>query len=65
MARKKLTPFGIEVKKRLLDLGVSQSSFCREHGIPENRFSETLSNSNPNGKYRRKISRILNVGLDT
>lgn len=61
MARRKLTAFGIEVKKRLLDLGLSQAAFCRQHGIPENRFSEALSSPNPNGKYRRQIARLLRL----
>lgn len=61
MIRRKLSPFGVAVKKRLLDLGITQSAFCRQHGIPENRFSESLSSKSPINKYRDKIARILGI----
>lgn len=61
MIRRKLSPFGVEVKKRLLDLGITQSAFCRQHGIPENRFSECLSSTSPNNKHRERVARILGI----
>lgn len=37
-----LTPFGREVKMRLLEKGMSQKQFCLKHSIPEIRLCEIL-----------------------
>lgn len=54
---KQLTPFGVEVKKKLLDIGMTQKEFCQMHGIPESRFSEILYGARPGTKYR-EIARL-------
>ncbi len=61
MAKQRLTLFGIEVKKKLLDMNVTQAEFCRKHGIPNNRFSEILTGSRQNFKYREQIKEILDI----
>ena len=61
MKSKELTPFGIEVKKRLLELKMSQKEFCKKYDIPENRFSEILHGTVPGKKYREKIANILGI----
>jgi len=61
MKSKELTPFGIEVKKRLLELNMSQKEFCKKHNIPENRLSEILHGTVPGKKYREKIASVLGI----
>ncbi|MDQ7791546.1 MAG: Rha family transcriptional regulator [Clostridia bacterium] len=63
MKPKKLTPFGVEVKKRLLDMQMSQREFCEEHDIPENRFSEILYGTVSGKKHREKIAKALGIKI--
>ncbi|MTI82713.1 MAG: Rha family transcriptional regulator [Firmicutes bacterium] len=58
---KKLTTFGLEVKRALLDRQMTQKQFCTKHNIPENRFSEILYGSKPGNKYRAKIAQALGI----
>ncbi|WP_035296157.1 Rha family transcriptional regulator [Brevibacillus thermoruber] len=58
---KRLTPFGLEVKKRLLELGMTQQAFCEKYEIPYKRFSEILYGDRPGKKYRGKIAEILKI----
>ncbi len=62
MKLKELTPFGYQVKVKLLQLGLSQKEFCMKNDIPLNRFSEILYGTRPGTKYREKIAVILGVG---
>ena len=59
--RRQLTPFGLRVKKRLLDLGITQKEFCREHQIPESRFSEMLSGKKTGLRYQRRVAQLLGI----
>ena len=61
MNLKELTPFGIKVKRKLLEMRMTQSEFCERYKIPMNRFSEILYGSRPGIKYREKISEILRI----
>ena len=63
MRSKELTPFGVEVKKRLLDLKMSQKEFCEKYDIPENRLSEILYGTVPGKKYREKIANVLGITI--
>ncbi len=63
MEKRTLTPFGLEVKKRLLEMGLTQKEFCRRHGIPATRFSEILYGATPGRKYVQKIAQVLNLTL--
>ncbi|MCD5407116.1 MAG: Rha family transcriptional regulator [Desulfotomaculum sp.] len=63
MKSRKLTTFGIEVKKKLLDLGLTQKEFCQQHHIPDPRLSEVLHDARLAKRYRVKIARILNIKL--
>ncbi|MCR4442935.1 MAG: Rha family transcriptional regulator [Peptococcaceae bacterium] len=60
---KQLTPFGLEVKKRLLDLGLNQKEFCKENDIPMNRLSEVLYGDRLAKKYREKIAKLLDIRM--
>lgn len=61
MKLKELTPFGVKVKQRLLEMRMTQSEFCEQYEIPMNRFSEILYGSRPGNKYRDKIAKILGI----
>lgn len=63
MKPKVLTPFGKEVKKRLIEIGVSQREFCKKHDIPENRFSEMIYGIAPVKKHRDKVARALEIKI--
>ncbi len=57
----RLTKFGLEVKKALLEKQMTQKQFCLKYGIPENRFSEILYGGRPGTKYKAKIAKVLNI----
>jgi len=63
MRFKELTPFGLEVKKRLLELQMTQKEFCEKHNIPENRFSEIIRGTVPGKKHKDKIARALGIKI--
>lgn len=61
MRSERLTPFGVEVKKRLLDLGLTQKEFCEQYNIPENRMSEILYGKREAAQYRVSIADALGI----
>jgi len=63
MKRRNLTPFGLEVKKKLLEKGITQRQLCDELGIGETRFSEIIYGVKPGYKYREKIAKALNIKI--
>jgi hypothetical protein len=58
---KELTPFGVRVKQRLIELRMTQKEFCIKYDIPTNRFSEILYNVRPGTKYKRLIADVLDI----
>lgn len=61
MSFKQLTPFGVKVKMKLIEIRMTQSEFCEIHKIPMNRFSEILYGSRPGTKYRDLIAAVLDI----
>ncbi len=59
--KQRLTPWGMMVKKRLIDLNMSQVDFCRKYGIPPNRLSEMITGSKPNYKHKKAVDEILKI----
>lgn len=59
--KQRLTPLGIEVKKRLLDMNMTQTEFCEKHDIPINRFSELLTGLYPCHKYKKIVCKVLKI----
>lgn len=53
-----LTDEGREIKKRLIDMNMSQAEFCRRYKIPPNRFSDILRGEK---KYKRMEKRIYEL----
>lgn len=60
---KQLTPFGLEVKKRLLELRMTQKEFCQRHDIPMNRLSEIIYGDRIAGKYKKEVARVLKINI--
>lgn len=56
--RRALTEKGREIKKRLIDMDISQAEFCRRYAIPPNRFSDIMRGET---KYTRIEKRIYNI----
>lgn len=59
--KQRLTPWGITVKKKLLDLNMTQAEFCKKYGIPQNRFTEMITGLKPNYKHRKTVNKILKI----
>lgn len=59
--KQRLTPWGITVKKKLLDLNMTQAEFCDKYGIPRNRLAEMVTGLKPNYKYRKIVNKILKI----
>lgn len=58
---RKLTDFGLAVKKALLDRQVTQKDFCNSQDIPVNRFTEILYGLRPGLRYRKQIADALGI----
>ncbi len=52
--------FGIEVKKRLLDIGMKQTELAEKIGVSESYISEVLSGKRDAIDTRKKILSIIN-----
>ncbi|WP_283409193.1 helix-turn-helix transcriptional regulator [Anoxynatronum buryatiense] len=59
LGKRKLTPYGIEIKKRLLEKNLTQKEFCEKFGIGQTRLSEMLYGAAPGYKYRKIIEKAL------
>lgn len=57
----RLTPFGIRVKKRLIDRGMTQAELAALLGCDEPYMSRILSGERSGKKYREKIAEILGI----
>ena len=51
----------MEVKKRLIDMNMTQVDFCKKYGIPRNRLSELLTGSKPNCKHKKVVDKVLKM----
>lgn len=61
MAKRKLTPFGREVKKKLLDMGLSVGEFCKKNEIPAKKFADLLAGERKTEKYLQIIREKLGI----
>lgn len=53
--------FGIEVKKRLLDIGMKQAELAEKMGVSESYISEILSGKRDAFDARKKILSVINA----
>ncbi|MBJ6362689.1 hypothetical protein ACFOQM_15695 [Paenibacillus sp. GCM10012307] len=58
---RRLTLFGLAVKRALLEKQMTQKQFCEKEGIPVNRFTEILYGLRPGKRYRNKIAEALGI----
>jgi transcriptional regulator with XRE-family HTH domain len=61
MAEQKLTPFGIEVKKRLIELGKTQNQLASEVGTSKVYLSMILYGKRSGEKYLPLIKDVLEI----
>lgn len=62
MAKKKLpSTFGMKVKKRLIELNMTQRELANELGINENYLTDILRNRRSGDKYREAILKRLDL----
>ncbi|WP_028562926.1 hypothetical protein [Paenibacillus pinihumi] len=58
---RRLTLFGLAVKRALLEKQMTQKQFCEKEGIPVNRFTEILYGLRPGKRYRNQIAEALGI----
>ena len=63
-ARRDLTPLGVIVKKRLIELNKTQRSLANEIGINEFFLINILRGRQPGRQYIPKILRALNINSE-
>lgn len=61
MVKRRLTPFGLEVKKKLLELGLSIGEFCEQNNIPAKKFADLLAGDRKTEKYLQIIREKLDI----
>lgn len=60
--KRELTEQGIIIKKKLIDMNMTQAEFCRKHNIAQNRFCDMLYTEKNCKKERRIVYKILGIG---
>jgi len=60
---KQLTPFGLAVKRKLLELSITQKEFCQRHDIPMNRLSEIVYGDRIARRYKKEVARALDINI--
>jgi transcriptional regulator with XRE-family HTH domain len=61
MSEQKLTPFGIEVKKRLIEIGKTQNQLAKEIGTSKVYLSMILYGKRSGEKYLQLIKDLLDI----
>jgi transcriptional regulator with XRE-family HTH domain len=65
MGRRTLTSFGLAVKRRLLERGMTQKQLAEKLGISETRVSEALYGAVSGKKHKELIATELGIKLPT
>ncbi|RBP44972.1 helix-turn-helix transcriptional regulator [Garciella nitratireducens] len=60
MKRRRLTPFGEEVKERLIDLNMTQKELAEKIGTSDVYLSMILHGERSGDKYLKRIQQVLN-----
>ena len=58
---RKLTKQGKKIKKKIIDMNLSQKEFCEMYNINESRLSEVMY-TNMRKDLRKKVCEILGIG---
>lgn len=61
MKKRKLTPFGMLIRKRLLELGLSQAWLAKQVGTTKVYLNYILHGERSGKKYRSKILETLDI----
>ncbi|HAE61021.1 MAG TPA: transcriptional regulator [Eubacteriaceae bacterium] len=64
MSEQKLTPFGIEVKKRLIEIGKTQNQLAKEIGTSKVYLSMILYGKRSGEKYLQLIKDLLDINSE-
>lgn len=59
--KRNTTLFGIKVKKRLIDLNMTQRELSNEIGVNENYLTDILNGRRSGKKYKNIIAEKLNI----
>ncbi len=60
-SKRKLTPFGVTVKKRLIDIGMTQAELAERVGTTRIYMNLILHGERSGEKYRDKIVKVLDI----
>ena len=60
--KRELSEDGIVIKKKLIDMNMTQAEFCRKYNIAQNRFCDMLYTKDKCQKERKKVYKILGIG---
>lgn len=60
---KSVSQFGLEVRKRLLELNMTQRQLAAELKMNEHYLTDILNGRRSGKKYKSKIIEILNIDL--
>ena len=61
--KRELTPFGKAVKKKLIDMGMTQGQLEKEIGAPFNYVTQMLYGEKLGLKYIPKIAEVLGIDI--
>jgi transcriptional regulator with XRE-family HTH domain len=64
MRKRQLTPFGMTVKKRLIEKGMTQIRLAEEIGTSKNYVNLILYGERTGKKYIHKIAAVLDINPD-
>lgn len=61
--KNQLTPLGVEIKKRLIELNMTQREFAARIGANENYINLVLYGERSGAKYLDKIGQVLKIDV--
>ncbi len=65
MKKRKLSPVGVIIRKRLLDKGKTQTQLAEEIGTSKVYLNYILHGERSGKKYLRRIFEVLEIDLDS
>ncbi|MGW9531091.1 XRE family transcriptional regulator [Paenibacillus terrae] len=59
--RNPVTPFGWQIKQKLVEKQIDQKTFCVTYHIPASRLSNLIHGTRKAKKYRKQVSELLGI----
>jgi antitoxin HigA-1 len=59
--RNPVTPFGWEIKQKLIEKRMDQKTFCTTYQIPASRLSNLIHGTRKAKRYRKQVSELLGI----